>query len=692
MSVLSERAISVMNSHSIEQIQSIIDQADSDYYRINKDNPKLLDIEYDALKEALRHLDPNDIRLSRVGCPYDPSEIGTKTNHNIPMGSLDNTDNGISGYDPWLTSVKEKLGLNNTPSIMASLKIDGASICASYKEGVLQRVVTRGNGECGEDITANAVSFAYLPSVLQAPLTCEVRGEVILYKNDFFDLCRNKLDGISNPRNVGNGIIGRHDGTDSDKIRFLAFNFFSNNSLSSEEEKLAILTKLGFTVVPHKLCHTKQDLIDYYNDIVAERDDLEFEIDGIVVVLNNIKHQNEFITSDPKSKLRPKFARAIKFDIKMANTIVTGITKSVGHTGAIIPTMNVDTVRVGGVDVSNVLLNNWDEVKRFKLAIGDTVTIGLSGDIIPKLFAVVAQSSDPGREEIQEPSCCPLCNSATTRIHRGKPGAVTYCTNKSCKGVVFGKINQWVGTSKKGVGILDIGDAMLESLWDLGLIADPADLYLLTVDKLKDVTLASGIKIGESRATRIVDNITNSKKLSLSVFLGSLGIDLLGRRRVVQFVESASGKLDTLDQWLDDNNLATITFPGLGDEIRSAIRCGIDENRDLIAKLLSVGVVIDTPSSLATLSNSDPNGTAQLPLSGITMCWTGTRELLDEAQAAGAIVKSGVSKGLHVLVQVDPLSQTTKSKKAESYGTKVISVDYLRKLISGERTRSDIGL
>lgn len=673
----------------INELRTMIDKADSAYYRIGSD-AIISDSNYDDLKLALKKLDPTDKRLTRIGFEFDPHEIGSKVKHKIPMGSLDNTDDGIFGYQSWYDNVSSKLN-NQNPAIIASWKIDGASICASYENGNLVRVISRGNGEIGEDITANAVNFQNLPTVLPFPINCEVRGEAILYKKDFELICSGiPKEDRSNPRNVGNGILGRHDGSDSRFIRLLAFNIWVDSvKFATEFEKFEYIKELGFSVVPFLVCNTTDELNNYYHNIVAMRDSLQCEIDGIVVVLNDISDQDRFVTRDIKSLLRPKYARAIKFTIKTATSQVTGIDVTVGHTGAIIPTMTIATTRIGGVNVSNALLNNWDEVKRFDLAIGDTVTVGLSGDIIPKCLNVVERGDN--RQPILEPAECPNCGSSTTRMKRGKPGAITYCSNNKCSAVIFGKINHWIGTSKKGVGILDIGDAMLQSLFDRGLIVDPADLYKLTVDDLKDVVMPSGVRIGESRAQKIVANISEKKKLSLPVFLGSLGIDLLGSRRVEQFIGLADGKLNSIEQWLDDDNINSLEFVGLGDAIRNAIRSGIDDNRDLIKKLLDNGVVIDNCSADIAEDNLGQDNVKK-PLDGITMCWTGTRDLIEEAKAAGVIVKSGISKGLHVLVQLDPLSKTVKTQKAESYGTQIISVEYLGKLLSGKATRSDLGL
>lgn len=694
----------------IPTVQLLIDKADALYYRTGKDGGRSLvsDDEYDVLKGHLRNLDPDDLRLTRVGMQYDPSEIGNKVKHTIPMGSLDNTDDGILGYNPWLESTRNKLqeaitdrqisGIN----ILASLKVDGGSICATYKGGKLVRVATRGNGEYGEDVTANAVNFRHLPPIISYPIDIEVRGEAILYKQDFEKVCTSiPVEERSNPRNVGNGIIGRHDGTDSEYIRFLAFNLYVGDgpmAYSTEEEKFLALKELGFTPVPHQLCKSVSEFEAFYNSVVGSRDKLPFEIDGIVVVVNNLEFQNVFVTDDVKTLLRPKYARAVKFPHKSNVTVLEGVEVTVGHTRAIIPTAKLKTVRIGGVNVDSALLNNYDEINRLGVAIGDEVEVVLAGDIIPKIIRCVNQS--PTRTPILEPMSCPECGSNTSRLCRGKPGAVTYCSNVRCSAAVFAKLDHWIGTSKKGVGILDIGDTMIKALWKQGILSDPADLYLLTVDQLKDVVLEKGGKIGQSRAAKIVTNIAAKKHLSLSMFLGSLGIDLLGRRRVDILREAAKGQLDKLDDWLDLNKLRTIQLPGFGDTIRSSVVSGIEENTPLINKMLANGVtvgvkeveLVDNPTPVDAVGGmriaEDVASISALdkPFAGLSFCFTGTRENIGDVERLGGIIKSGISKGLDFLVQLDPMSASNKTKKAEEYGTQIISLDYLRRAIRGEVT------
>lgn len=682
----------VIDSLTLEETQILVDKCDARYYRVGL-SQVLSDALYDYLKNHLKKLNPTDERLTRVGVPYSPDELDTKTKHTIPMGSLDNTDDGIVGLDPWMDWLQRKLGDAATIEIVASLKVDGGSICASYEAGRLVRVVTRGNGTVGEDITANAVNFQNLPTVLAKPVSVEVRGEAVLYVADFKAMCEKDhgkpFDQIpeadySNPRNIGNGIFGRHDGQDSDKIRFLAFNFYSAEptlAFTSEIQKLHLLKDLGFIPVPHKHCADVTEVHAFYNLTANQRASLPFEIDGVVVVVNDVAQQKPFIT-DLNSQMRPKFARAIKFPHKANTTTLESLEITVGHTRAIIPTANLKTVRIGGVNVDSALLNNFSEIKRLNIAIGDEVEVVLAGDIIPKVIRKVKDGIN--RVPIVEPTNCPACNAPTTRTLRGKEGAVTYCSNPNCSAAVFAKLHAWIGSSKKGVGILDIGDTMIQALWDKGLLNDPSDLYKLTADAISEIKLGVG-RIGKSRAAKVVANIQAKKVLPLHIFLGSLGIELLGRRRVQILKAAAGGKLDTLDQWLDTSTFSKLEIDGLGDTIRSAIIAGMELNRDLIAKLLANGVTVadDAPPPPPPINEATGETNVSWAFAGRSFCWTGTRELVDEVVAAGGVSKSGISRGLDFLVQKDALSQSVKTQKAEALGTKIISIDYLRRMLNG---------
>jgi len=685
---------------ALAELRLLIDKSDTTYYDNRPGiSPIISDSQYDAAKKRLKVICPDDARHSRIGLVYEQQELRSKVKHPFPMGSLDNTDDGILGYESWVQKCASVImeDSSNTP-ILASLKVDGSSIRASYKQGRLVMVATRGNGQVGDDITANGVNFYNLPISLNKDITCDVRGEAILPIANFrrlmeqehnmpFDLI--DPNSISNPRNVGNGILLRDSGEHTDNIHFYAFNIVADDiDFSSETVKLQYLEELGFTVVPHQLCANIGQFNEYYNQIVDKRNDLSFEIDGIVAVLDNILHHQKF-ASDTASNLRPKFARAIKFPHKANTTSITDVEITVGHTGAIVPTAILKTVRIGGVNVERVLLNNWDEIARLAVGIGDEVEVVLAGDIIPKVLRCVKKACST---TIPEPKKCPSCGSITTRSLRDKSGAITYCSAPTkCPAASVAKIKHWIGGSKTGVGILGIGDAIIKSLCDSNAIKDIADLYTLKLEDLSNLELEGGMRVGESRAKTILNNIKDKQNLPLHIFLGSLGIELLGRRRVQLLQQAAGGCLDSIDDWQDTDSFKKLIMPGLGQITRDAIIEGIEQHKDLIAKLLKNGVsIMGTPT---TTSDSKHAGhTDDRPLQGFTCCWTGTRAYISDFEAKGGTVKSGISKGLHLLVQKDPTIISNKTAKAIDLGVKIISVETLLGLISGQVSTKDLGI
>lgn len=658
----------------LEDLRNLIDKADAAYYHPGRSEPIITDYEYDLLKKSLAKEDPHDFRLQRVGFMDDSRD---KVKHPFPMGSLDNLDwvEEITGYLDKKDANDKQLA---TYEFVLSHKIDGSSIRASYKDGWLQEVVTRGNGIEGTNILSNGRLFRNLPLVLRQPVDIEVRGEAVLFKEDFEEITKHDAD-KSNPRNVGNGIIGRDDGENCDKISFIAFDCHSDNpAYKTVSDKLTLLKSLGFSVVSHKTLCGEVAIKKYVNQVYESRSSLPYEIDGVVMIMNDLDMQAQ-ISATSTNKLRPKYARAIKFPHLVGETQILDIQLSIGHTGAIIPTAVLDKVRIGGVYVTHALLNNWNEIKRLDVGIGDKVQVVLAGDIIPKIVKNVEKHG----ETAVEPSKC-FCGAPTTRLLRGCPGAVTYCSKyQGCEYAQREKIKHWIGDSKRGAGILGIGSAILAEIIDSGLVKDPSDLYKLTVADIEHLKINGKIAVGHSRAQMIIDNIASRSVLPLNKFLGCLGIELLGSRRAQLLIDGAGGKLSTIDQWLDIGNLKAVLNDITGPTISSAIVEGLEANMPLIRNLLKYVTVGDKKKE-EVMSEESSGVVGDKVFEGLSFCLTGTRECTEDIERLGGTLKSGVSKGLSFLVQADPMSTSGKSKKAEDYGVRIISLDYLKSAIQGK--------
>jgi DNA ligase (NAD+) len=674
-----------MDKAKLAQLRSAIDRAAQLYYTPGCESP-VTDDEFEAMMGELREVAPDDFRLTRVGTPFSPEDMRDKRTHSIPMGSLDNTDSGISGFASWYDKTCALLGVESF-AVNASLKMDGNSVALSYANGEFVEAISRGDGEIGESLTANAVKWMGVPTCLPVTFTGTIRGEAILYKC-WFDMMKESDPTLTNPRNVGSGILGRTDGTQSELINFVAFNIVDpKTAFSSLGTKFKVLSKLGFNPVQHIVISGTRDEVvksfeDYFAEIEARRSTLPFEIDGVVVMVDDVPAQKS-ITKDRKDELRPKYGRAVKFVTQKASTKVTGVTITIGHTGAIIPTAIVEPVYVGGVTVTNVLLNNWnansESPSAAHVAIGDIVEIARQGDVIPKIVRVILQGSP--RQPILEPTTCPACGAPTTRIVRDKEGVVTLCSSKDCSAQGVGKIKHFI----KDTGIMGIGSGILQAITN-ELVKTPGDLYRLTAEQLVDLPISQGSsgRLGQSRTNSILAEIEKSKQLPLTRFLGGLGISLLGRRRV-EIIAKEQG-LTTLEDWLNEEKLAAIP----GDVTRKTIIEGLQKVRPIIDDLLAVGVVVSpvVPIEImetTTIATADDGVIGPKQIAGSSFCWTGCRDYLDEVAAKGGIIKSGVSKGLDYLVQKDATSSSGKTMKAESYGTKIISIDCLREVLAGER-------
>ncbi len=388
----------------IQQLRNLILKAKHAYYYSGE--PIMSDAEYDALEDQLRLLSPEDPVLALVGAPVSGDSMLTKASHSIPMGSQSKV-NSEEEFRQWLLK-------GGGARVHASLKGDGGSAAAYYRDGRLLQAITRGDGTVGEDVTANALRFKGLPAWVgsgEAGFTGAVRFEVILTVEDWtrLDPSRSK-----NPRNAGNGIMGRKNGHQSDLLTIYAFDIDevadgASIVFSTESEKARRLQELGFNVIPHCLCEDADQAVAYFQEIARTRDSLPFWIDGVVMKLNDVALQNELgVVSG-----RPRGQVAWKFDSSGVETVIEGVVISGGHTGALSPTAQLRPVEIGGTTVSSASLANFDEIDRLDVAVGDKVWLIKANDIIPKIVRVTERA--PDRQPILRPVVCPFCGGEVGR-------------------------------------------------------------------------------------------------------------------------------------------------------------------------------------------------------------------------------------------------------------------------------------
>jgi len=673
----------------IDQLRDKIKQASNHYFNLGV--ALVTDDEFDTMLAELRRNDPNDPLLDAVGT------IPTldKVEHSYPMGSLDNIDVSVPAeMKTYINSCKKRIDSENSKALTfnVSPKMDGSSLALYYEKGELVRALTRGNGKVGQDITAKAHLFQGVPTTLSEPIDVVVRGEAVMLRSVFEDYVkRSEREGVSNPRNVGNGIIVRKSCKGAGLICFYAFNLLSVDesvtNIKTVEGLFSKLGHLGFKAPMTSVIEAKEllNLTAIDTKLWDSSYPYDFDIDGLVVRVNDLDQQS--LINEGGDELRPRSDRALKYNSKKAETTILGVTVTVGHTGKITPTLQVDPVEIGGITNSNILIYNYEEATRLGLGIGDKIRIVLAGDIIPKVLSVTDKS--PTSEPIVPPVGCPSCGKEITKklLKDDKESVDLFCLNPDCSGIHFHKIKKFIGNSKRGMGILGIGEGLISYLIDSGVVSTVSDLYDLYPEQVAVMPLGVG-KVGDSRSEKIVSAIQESKKNEIWQVIGALGIDGLGRSRAKTIME-AGHKLDqkaplfnNLSDWVSVGRATWMNFvcSDLPEEMMTLAFDQLRQLKPVIEELAmkNVGIAVD----FETETSVDP---ASQPFAGLNFCFTGTRQFVDVVESLGGKVASGVSKKTDYLVQKDSSKVTGKSKKAVVCGTKIIDLDDLERLIESAK-------
>ena len=623
------------------------------YY--NSDKPLMTDTEYDNLSETLKEIDPNHPMLSEVGVAPSPSS--KKVTHRIPMLSLNKVTK-----DGDLFKFVKKIGF---PVVIES-KLDGMSVELKYVNGRYTEASTRGDGVVGEDITDN-IRKTGIPLNLGHDVTVEIRGEVVLSVGSF------KKIGGKNPRNVGNGIMRRSDGRQCELLEFFAFDTTANEE--TEVGRLDWLISVGFKVVDAEVVHNLEDLIVHLADLGANRPKMSYAIDGAV-----LKPYRVFTTAAlGVTGGRPVGQAAWKWEDEASTTTVKAIHLSCGHTGAILPTAELEPVEIEGTTVTSAYLNNWDDIARLNVNIGDEVEITKRNQIIPHIESVVTKNSVGF---FPEPKTCPVCGSDTCRKTgvEGESGAITFCSNPYCEAKIVGKVKRWINS----LDIKGIGDELLAVLAvnrpPLGpIVADPAGLYCLRPEMLAPLIVGNG-RLGESRAADIVAEIKRTNRLSIDQFLGSLGVEFLGIRKVEQMRELAEGALDHVEQWTDAAHLMSLAAKCKVPNAMARISAGIQEVVPVILNLLDVMEV------------EEPIETALKDVKPVKSEESKTFTLTGKFEVPKAVIHQKISEAGHYwlpeftkdtthLVTASPDSTSSKAKRALKAGIPVITLAELEAML-----------
>ena len=656
----------------IEKLRSEIERHNDLYYQ--KSEPEISDFEFDQLVERLKKLEEDNPELITPDSPTQ--RVGGKATslkpftHTVPLMSLDNSYslNDLKAF----TERCEKLAEGRKLEYVAELKIDGLSVSLHYYNGILTTGATRGDGTRGDEVTQNVKTIKTIPLRLRKdkPQHAEIRGEAFISRSQFAKInAELEMQGektFANPRNSASGTLRMLDSAivASRRLDMFPYDVFRGRQkmFANHLENFEWLKANGFHVNPyHGLCKNYDDLVEFIEKMEPMRDELDYEIDGVVVKVNSTALQDEFGATGKA----PRWAIAYKYPARQATTRLRDIEVSVGRTGALTPIALLEPVLLAGTTVGRASLHNEDEIQRLGIKLGDTVLIEKSGEIIPQVLKVIESKRDGTEKEFSFPDVCPVCNSPAIRP---EAEAVRRCTNPDCPAKIKGRIGYFA--SRKAMDIEGLGDVLINTLVDMKMVKDVADLYSL---KLSDISNLE--RKGEKSAAKLMEQIEASKTRGLQRLLFGIDIRHVGER----YAKILANKYRNIDK------LSAASVEELDDihEIGLSLAESVYEwfrnpmHIDLINRLKAVGVHMEV----------DAASTAELDerFVGKTFVLTGKLEKYTRDEAAelienrGGRVSSSVSKKTDFVVAGSDAG--SKLAKAEDLGVAVIDEAGFKKMI-----------
>jgi len=663
-------------ARQIEKLRDEIRRHDELYY-VN-DSPEISDRDYDLLIEKLQQLEEANPELITPDSPTQriggrPAEGFPEVVHTRPMMSLDNSYNidELRAFDERC----QRLADGRPLEYVAELKIDGLSLSLRYEDGVLTRGVTRGDGRIGEEVTQNARTIRSVPLRLKSqpkridgPL--EVRGEVFIPLDVFQKTNAEREEAgeprFANPRNAAAGAIRQLDPklVARRKLDMFVYDLLvgGRKPFPTHSEALDWLEKAGFRVnSQRKVCKNIQQVIDFANKQEEKRDDLGYEIDGLVVKVNSTALQDEFGAT---SKV-PRWAIAYKYPARQASTKVLDIQVQVGRTGALTPVAYLEPVFLAGTTVSRATLHNYDEIERLGIKIGDWVMIEKSGEIIPKVLSVITTKRTGKEKDFEPPTHCPVCGGL---ISRPEGEVVARCVAADCQAQLVGRLLHFA--SRRAMRIEGLGDVLAIQMVEAKLVEDVGDLYSLTLDQV-----AALPRMAKKSATNLLEQIAASKSRELTNLIYALGIRHVGER-TAGILAHEMGSLDRLTEATVDELDA---IPEIGLTVAESVRDWFDDegNRALCDRLRAAGV--NTESSRRSSATIDERFAGkQFVLTGTLSSFT-----RDEAktliEARGGRVNSSVSKKTDYVVAGEAAG--SKLDKAEALGVTVIDESAFKSML-----------
>ena len=661
------------------ELRQLLNRAGHAYYVL--DAPVMEDAVYDRLYRELLELEQNHPDLQRSDSPTQrvggaPAEGFTSVEHRVGMLSLDNAFNrdDLQAWHERLLKVLDRPSDTRLP-LVGELKIDGNALALSYRNGVLERAATRGDGSRGEEITANVRTISSIPLRLQIenpPEWVEVRGEAFIPDATFAAINAEREQRgealFANPRNACAGTLRQLDPkvVAARRLDFFAYTLHLPGDAQPPGQWAALewLNRAGFRVNPNReRCGDLAAIQRFCDHWEQGRHDLPYATDGVVVKLDDLQLQDEA----GFTQKAPRWAIALKYPAEEAPTRLLRVGAQVGRTGAITPVAEFEAVALAGTSVSRATLHNADRIAELDLHLGDTIVVRKAGEIIPEVVRVLPELRPSDATPVQLPQHCPECGS---NLVREGDEAATRCVNSSCPAILRGGLRHWV--SKGALDVDGLGSKLIEQLVDRGLVGSLADLY-----RLDAALLASLDRMGDKSATNLVEALEASKQQPWHRQLYGLGIRHIGEVNAKALAAAffsinslAAAALEAPEQIAELHGIGPEISASLGQWLRTPA------NQQLLQDLRSVGLSLEASASeqeAASQAGADADGVLQ----GKTLVLTGTLPNLSRSEAkalieaAGGKVSGSVSKKTDYLVAGEAAG--SKLTKAESLGVTVLS-------------------
>lgn len=659
------------------EIRKLIDEINFHNYQYHgMDDPKISDQEFDQMVKALHDLEKKYPQLIQVDSPTQrvgskPIDRFIQIDHLTPMLSLDN----VFSMDELMSfekRIKDKLALKEDIEFIAEPKFDGVAVNLLYESGKLSYATTRGDGKTGEDVTHNVLTIKSIPITLNTsspPEKVEIRGEIIISKNDFEKMNRENeeknLKVFANPRNAAAGSIRQLDPNIAKgrPLRFYAhgYGLLSNeNDFNNHSDVIEYLNDSGIVVSPlSQLLTGAHECDKYYKKIDSTRGSLDFEIDGVVYKVNKISYQKElgFVSK------APRWAIAHKFSSVEVESRILDVDFQVGRTGTITPVAKLDPINVGGVMVSNATLHNMDEIRRKDIRNGDHVFVRRAGDVIPEIVSVNKKKRGQQTKKIVFPSHCPSCDS---EIVRKEGESAAKCTGgNACPDQIKEGLKHFV--SRNAFDIEGLGEKIIDQLLDSNLIKTTSDLFSLNFDELISLE-----RMAEKSSQNLLTSIESSKIISFERFIYAQGINDVGLATSKSLAESFSSLEELINTEIEELLMIRDIGPIVANSILDFFKN--IKNIENINRLIDTGVEVIYPS-----------GNDSQILSDKIFVITGTLKNMTRSEAKnfiennGGKVTSAVSKNTNYLLAGE--NPGSKMKKAEDIGVSIINEDQMLDLI-----------